>query len=127
MKTTKTDYVRLLEQDEIWIDARGVENVLADMDPHHRANLIPFLRRRAAVLQYRASIAYWRSDLSTSDSDGLAYLQMKTEIELSDPPEDWLERKPLMRKLVEYEKGRTFLERKSTHIRNKLYEARHPT
>lgn len=89
-----------LGQDRVWI--RGER--LADMDRHHRANLIPFLRRNRVVLY--------------SAVHGVPGEEFDAE-----QAEEWLEATPLMRRLVELEQGRPIDERRETHVRNQSYEA----
>ncbi len=89
-----------LLQDEIWVEAGRIV-ALEDLDPDHRANLIPFLRRNARAYH----LATTGSDTSPAEA------------------EEWLEQTPLMRRLVEMEKGRSIEERRATHQRNQAYEA----
>lgn len=114
----------LLDQDQVWVDARGNVHDLAAMDRHHRANLIPFLRRSASTLQRIAECRYMRSGLAMVDdpSDGVWAAQLDAEAQFEMPAEDWLEAKPLMRKLVELEAGRSLGERRLTAIRNRAHE-----
>lgn len=91
-----------LDQDEVWSNAEGMHR-LDDMDPDHRANLIPFLRGNVLTL--------WRMEHGA----------------LAEPPtraeaEEWLEVKPLMRRLCDLEAGRSIDDRRSTHERNRAYE-----
>ena len=94
----RPNYGRLIAQGRIWIDAEGQVHRLRTMDPNHRANLIPFLRRSADAI--------------------------KRVCAPEDPrePEDWLEHTPLMRRLVDLEQGRTLDERRATHERNRAHE-----
>lgn len=114
----------LLDQDQVWVDAQGNVHDLATMDRHHRANLIPFLRRSASTLQRIAEDRYWRSALAFVDdaSDGVWGAQLDAEAQFEMPAEDWLERKPLMRRLVELEAGRSLGKRRMTALRNRAYE-----
>lgn len=84
-----------LNEDELWIDAAGHVHFLDRMDPHHRANLIPFLRARACN---------FRPDMTYGEAQA------------------WIENTPLMRKLVEYEKQRNIDDRRATAMRNAEYE-----
>lgn len=95
----------LLDQAEIWVDGSGREFLLDAMDRHHRANLIPFLRGNAITLW----LAAHRHVAGRSCTMALA--------------EEWLERTPLMRRLVELEAGRPIDERRETFDRNQAFEA----
>jgi hypothetical protein len=87
-----------LDQDEVWVNAEGVHR-LEEMDPDHRSNLIPFLRRSAVAL------AAW-CDLELSPAEA----------------QDWLAAKPLMQRLTELEAGRSIDDRLGTHERNVAHE-----
>lgn len=89
-----------LLQDDVWIRGERLE----EMDRHHRANLIPFLRRNRVVL-YAAMHDVTRDEF--------------TDLEA----EEWLEATPLMRRLCALEAGRPIDDRRATHERNKAYEA----
>lgn len=110
----------VLAQDEYWISGQ----LITEMDWKHRANLIPFLRRSAAALQFAAHLAYLDSDLAAEEDpgDGVWNAQVHAEAEFHLEPEDWLEQTPLMRKLVSYEQGRPFPERVLLSGMNKMYE-----
>lgn len=88
-----------LDQAEVWVDGQRLE----DMDRHHRANLIPFLRRSALALY---------ADTFDVDPDPAGQPEA----------EEWLELTPLMRRLVELEAGRPIEERRETFERNRRYE-----
>lgn len=90
----------VLGQSERWIGGQALD----EMDRHHRANLIPFLRRNALAL-YAATFGV--------DADPAGQPEA----------EEWLEQTPLMRRLVELEQGRPIEERRETHERNQAYEA----
>ena len=89
----------ILDQDQVW-----GHHDLTTMDPDHRANLIPFLRGNLTAL--------WRSqegpDAEAPDRAAL---------------EGWLEQKPLMRRLVDLERGRPLEDRRASDMRNRAYEA----
>lgn len=87
-------------QDRVWVRGQDLE----EMDRHHRANLIPFLRRNSIPLY---AVIH---DVSVGDVDPV-------------PAEEWLEQTPLMRRLVALEVGRSIEDRKATHERNNAYEA----
>lgn len=95
----------ILQQDEVWVDATGRELLLDAMDRHHRANLIPFLRGNVCLLYG-----------SHYDLPSAAFTNAEAE--------DWLEQTPLMRRLVELERGRPITDRALTAARNAIHEAR---
>lgn len=115
-----------LYQDRVWVDGQGVTHRLDEMDRHHRANLIPFLRGNANALQRAAEANYWASALAMVDdpSDGVADAMDAIEAEFLMPAEDWLESIPLMRRLVELEHGRPLADRALTAVRNRAHELR---
>lgn len=121
-----TDYVELLQQDEVWVDAKGQEHRLEDMDWKHRSNLIPFLRRSAKELYLASFFRASHSDLMMIEdpSDGVASAQdrLMAPFYHHPDPEDWLERTPLMRRLTELEKGIPFYKRQILAARNAAYE-----
>ncbi len=84
---------RLLDQAEIWVDANRTVHRLDEMDPHHRANLIPFLRS-------------WARELLPNHPD----------------PQVGLAETPLMRRLMELEEARPIEDRKATQARNRRHE-----
>lgn len=95
----------LLNQSEVWVNAEGIHR-LDDMDPDHRANLIPFLRGNARTLYGR----------TLADPDYGPALVSAAEAE------EWMEQTPLMRRLVELEQGRPIEDRKRSADRNRRYE-----
>lgn len=115
------DVAAQLEQTETW---NG--QPLQDLDEHHVANLIPFLRGNARTLQRVAEERYYRSllFLASDPSDGILAAQDAIESEFLLPAQDWLERRPLMRRLVELDRGRPLSRRRLTHLRNRLHERR---
>jgi hypothetical protein len=92
----------VLDQDQVWIHGEALE----DMDPHHRRNLIPFLRGNKQRLYLRA-----HPDRPVG-----------TPQALSANAEEWLARTPLMRRLCELEAGRPIDERRATAERNAAFE-----
>lgn len=88
-----------LDQDERWVN--GV--ALDDLDPDHRSNLIPFLRRNADVL---FALHEHRDRASFTDAEA----------------DEWITGTPLMRRLVAIEAGRPIEDRRATHERNVAYE-----
>lgn len=114
------DIVLLLEQDKVWLDDVPLE----ELSVGHRTNLIPFLRGNAKTLQTIAELRYYNSSLAREEdpSDGTYAAQCHEEAQFFTTAEDWLERKPLMRKLVELVQGQSFIERKAIALRNKAHE-----
>lgn len=96
----------LLGQSDIWIDGAGAVHQLDEMDRHHRANLIPFLRGNVLALYIAA-----HPDGPGEDVNDRGSL------------EEWLEATPLMRRLVELEQDRPLDERSETDTRNREFEA----
>jgi hypothetical protein len=93
------------------------------MDRHHRANLIPFLRRNVSTLYARTMLAHSAETVGCRYDDERHAVDLRWGWRGGEIPEDWLEQTPLMRRLTELEAGRPFLERKATAVRNALYEA----
>lgn len=92
--------MKTLLQDQVWTEGGRIVP-LEDLDPDHRANLIPYLRRNARPFH----IVTTGADASPAEA------------------EEWLEQTPLMRRLVDMEKGRSIDQRRATHQRNQAYEA----
>lgn len=92
--------VELLHQAEVWIDATFSVHRLDTMDPHHRSNLIPFLRGNKRTL----------------------FCLVHDVVPDAQTAEEWLESTPLMRRLVELEAGRPIDDRRATAERNAAYE-----
>lgn len=103
-----------------WFDRWGEAHELESMDPDYRSNLIPFLRRSAAAFQL-AVVRSARRSIRSGDDMADAH-RRRLDFELSEEPETWLERQPLMQRLVELEQGRTIEEREATARRNRFYE-----
>lgn len=115
----------ILNQDKVWVDRNGMVYQLETMDPHYRSNLIPFLRGNARRLQEIAEDHFYEITLGMGDSDGVANALASMEASFEAPAEAWLERTPLMRKLVALEAGIPLATRKLWAIKNKAYEIRH--
>lgn len=98
----------VLAQTRVWIDADGKRRRLTRMDPHHRANLIPFLRGNAKTIMAMAAYDEWRAAADEGDLDRAA--------------QEWIANTPLMRRLCELEAGRPIEERRETAQRNAIYE-----
>lgn len=95
----------LLNQDDVWIDGDLQVHQLDEMDRHHRANLIPFLRGNVLTLYIAAHPDGPSEDVADRGS-----------------LEEWLEATPLMRRLVDLERGRPIEDRAATDARNRAYE-----
>lgn len=107
-------------QDKVWVRGENLET----MDRHHRANLIPFLRRSADTLHFACYEQLMCSELMgvENPSDGVFAAQIHAERPFDQEPEDWLEQTPLMKKLIELESGRPLRDRRVTAARNKAHE-----
>lgn len=93
-------WAEVLMQDEVWVNGQALE----DLDVHHRANLIPFLRgnkRRLYLVSHPGAVL--------RDATPAA-------------AEEWLVTTPLMRRLVELEQGRALDDRRATAERNAAHE-----
>lgn len=93
----------ILDQDQVWVNRSGVHQ-LDEMDPHHRANLIPYLRGNARTLY-------------------ALHHEVPFETVTGHEAEDWLVGTPLMRRLCALEAGRSIDDRQATHERNRRHEA----
>lgn len=92
---------QLLDQDELWQTRDGMPMSLEEMDPGHRSATLAFLRRRAAYLERAYAFCEVRALLDSHPAPYhrmLAARQLMAEREraLSDGPEAWLERRPLI-------------------------------
>ena len=96
----------LLRQDKIWITQDGRRFQVEEMEPGHRANLLAFLRRRAAVLQLMGTVDLV-AHVRMPNEDTMAYDSVSDAInrEIDMDPGRWLEEQPLMRRLVELEES----------------------
>lgn len=119
-----TDKMSLMNQDTWWVDKRGRVHELATMDPRHRANLLPFLRRNAWHYNSQCWFEHMRYAPTGHMSDGVADAMDAIEFELGLDPEEWLERTPLMTKLREYEAERTLIDKIRTKVHNRTYPLR---
>jgi hypothetical protein len=115
---------RLLYQTDIWVDRHSDKHSLETMNIHHRAGLIGFLRKRAYYYQSAAWGEYLRGLGSVNDpSDGVLSAQLDAEAELLLPSDEWMERQPLFRRLVELDQ-RTPVQKRVTKLRAKAYPLR---
>lgn len=90
----------VLHQDREWIDRDGIRWRLEDMTVSHRRNLLGWLRRRAAALEFRDALLLLggpfapRGDMASMACDD--FLD-----ERADHPGAWLETLPLVKRLAE--------------------------
>jgi len=89
---------QLLDQDEVWITNDRMPLLLIEMEPSHRRNTLRFLRRRAHYLmkayvwcEIREVLRFGTPEDDHDDAAGVGLL---------DDPEQWLERRPLIRELA---------------------------
>src|SRR5688500_12326039 len=94
------DIAALLNQARVWQDGMGRYIEIEAMDRHHRANLIPILRCNALTIANAAPV----------------------DVTCTAEAEEWLEQTPLMRRLVDLERGRPIDDRRVTHERNVAFE-----
>lgn len=111
----------LFQQDVWWRTRDGRWLRIEEMAPSHRDNLIRYLRRTAD----RWNLSCWFDVMSVpspehpSDGVALALEELFRDLER----DDWLERTPLMKKLVTYERGR--FGRLLTRVHNRVYDVTH--
>jgi len=110
----------LFQQTTWWQDIGGTWHELATMDPRHRDNLLPFLRRRAKHYRDAASHAAIRLFYDAPDD---VYEAAMDEF---DTPTDeaWLEATPLARELRRYEEERSPVGKLRTKSHNRTYRLR---
>lgn len=112
----------ILDQSEYWVDAHGVRQQLDDMSPSYRANLLNFIRRRAQHFQSQGWLEYLSAGWPEDPSDGVWSAMVTAEAELDGTPTEWIERTPLVCRLVELERvGPVRL-----RVHNRLYGLTHP-
>jgi len=89
---------QLLDQDEIWRTRDGMPIRLVDMDPDHRRSTLAFLRRRAAYLRNAYFFCEMAERLGWAWAQSHVLEELLTDYErsLTDHPEHWLERRPLV-------------------------------
>lgn len=88
----------LLDQDEYWVMRDGVQIPLEEMDNEHRRNVLNLLMRRAA---YQMKIYFLEESREMMAAPDEVYNQWAAEsaVEIMDDPEEWMARRPLIRKL----------------------------
>jgi hypothetical protein len=98
---------RLLFQTEVWVDRHDVTHKLEEMNPHHRATLIPFLHDNAEDLYL------WY----LFDRNGTPHTSYDEHA--------WLDQTPLVRRLRALD-TRGPLQRRMTALRNGAWRLLHP-
>lgn len=99
------------DQTSVWTDGAGHVHALDSMDPDHRANLIPFLRRNAVAM------------CMVHAPQVLAGVDVHDLHDLEQAANDWLAATPLMARICELDAGRPIDERRATAVRNLVHEA----
>lgn len=123
----------LLWQQDVWLDKAGVVHRLDEMDPDHRANLIPFLRRSASEMHKIALVRAARR-LADDALSGTSRWERGVNAELWEgslwlTPEQFMESCPLMVRLKHLEAQRRADDPAAalrTKFRNIVYRLRHP-
>lgn len=110
----------LFHQGRWWKDTNQVWHELATMDVRHRANLLPFLRRRARV--YRQACYRDALRLFCAAPDDV-YEAAFDELEQLDDAA-WLESTPLVAALRRYDEQMTVVDRVRTRAHNRTYKLR---
>lgn len=96
--------LKLLDQNEVWVDAAGEERPLADLEISHCRNIVNFLRRRAEGISVQYSRHLMTVELSLVHASENAYDAVSAEIDqqfesIMRDPMEWLNNKPLIRAL----------------------------
>jgi hypothetical protein len=94
-----------LEQEEMWYGQDGFPYRIDEMETSHIYNVLAFLRRRAKNLYDRHTWAEIMSD----DFEDCPMSEIAVP-QVPDKPEEWLERKPLIRKFERLLKLRDSIE-----------------
>lgn len=110
----------LFQQIIWWKDVTGTWHELATMDPRHRDNLLPFLRRRAR--NYRDA-AHHAATTTFYDAPDDVFESAMEPFEIYTD-EQWLESTPLVRELQRYESERSTVGRWRTWSHNRTYKLR---
>jgi len=87
---------QLLDQGQTWRTHDGMPIRLVDMDPGHRRSTLAFLRRRSAYLRNAYYFCEMTERLSWAPGYVLEELLTEYERSLTDHPDRWLERRPLV-------------------------------
>lgn len=114
----RTTYA-LFYQDKWWKDIGGTWHELATMDARHRANLLPFMRRRIRAYHDDA-----HRDASRLFYDAPNNLYEQAMAELERDPVEWFESTPLVAALHRYEEQATVVDRLRTWSHNRTYKVR---
>lgn len=110
----------MFQQITWWKDITGVWHELATMDPRHRDNLLPFLRRGAKA---HRDAAHRAAALLFYDAPDEVYESAMEPFEhLTD--EQWLEATPLVAELRRYETERSAIGKLRTSSHNRTYRLR---
>jgi len=111
----------LLHQRRWWKDVNGEFHELATMDPRHRDNLLPFLRRRASKLRNDAHYDASRQFYAAPDE---VYEEAMQEFDNGFSDEGWLNLTPLVMELRRYDQERSRIGRLRTWSHNRTYKLR---
>lgn len=109
----------LFDQGRVWKDKTGTWHDLATMDQRHRANLLPFLRKRAAAYQ---DACHEEAVKVFFDAPDDVYEEVMEPFFLD--PVEWLEGTTLGRTLRRFEEQATSLDRLRTRSHNRTYRLR---
>jgi hypothetical protein len=91
---------QLLDQDKIWQTRDGMPIPLERMDPGHRSATLAFLRRRADYLAEAYAFCELRTFANAPDEVFTDWIS-QNERALKDGAQAWLERRPLIQRLVQ--------------------------
>ena len=102
-RANQTENLRArLRQDTVWVDAEGVERLVAEMRPRHAANVVRFIERRARWLHDGAcaETLFWAEP--NGEQAGYAFQdEIDRLFEFTSDPVRWVREQPLMRALCE--------------------------
>jgi hypothetical protein len=89
----------LLDQDEVWVDAKGVAHQITEMEPGYCRNVIRFLEQRAEAIAHQ--IAAYTASVPLPPIDTVAYDDVSTSIAADTAaamrnPLAWLAQAPLL-------------------------------
>lgn len=90
----------VLYQADRWIDAEGTEHQLETMMASHRRNLLAWLRRRAAGLEFRDALLTYAGPFAPRGVAACDAVEMAMAERCEDPA-GWLESTPLVTRLRE--------------------------
>ncbi|MEU4703424.1 hypothetical protein [Nonomuraea dietziae] len=90
----------LLDQDDAWIDADGIEHVVADMDPGYCRRVLIWLYRNADYIANEAAAALDQAPLPDVDTAAYDLVAFSTETDdMRADPHTWLVTTPLITSL----------------------------